>query len=266
MRGDVSAIGGVRSGSSFGAINQRNRRPTPPTIAVGNTHSNMLNLCMPRSLEIPTTSKLVDVPIVVDMPPTIVAKPIGIMTPETGNFARSDAPTRIGMSNTTIGVLFMNALSTAAATSVISRANTGLVDHARATKFASGCNAPVVSSALPTIINAQIATSASLPKPAKKSLAARTTSPPFSYGKREKPPTRIMRIARDDDSSSMRSRVNRNSATTVRARTASPCASGVMDCNTTSQFRLPQSTAYDAWPFSVESGCRPYPSSYPLRN
>ena len=59
-------------------------------------------------------------PIVVDMPPMMVARPIGIMTPDTGNLERSDAPTRIGMSNTTIGVLFMNALRIAPATSVAS--------------------------------------------------------------------------------------------------------------------------------------------------
>ena len=132
------------------------------------------------SRAIPTTSKLVDVPIVVDMPPTIVASPIGSMTPDTGNLARSDAPTRIGINNTTIGVLFMNALSIAPATSVTNSASTGLEDQARLTTVASGCNAPVVSSALPTIISAQIATSASLPKPAKKSMGARTTSPAFS--------------------------------------------------------------------------------------
>ena len=117
----------------------------------------------------PTTSRLVDVPMVVDMPPMMVARPIGIMTSDTGNLDRSEAPTRMGMSRTTIGVLFMNALSTAPATSVATSASTGRDDHARPTTFASGCSAPVVSSALPTIINAQMAISASLPKPAKKS-------------------------------------------------------------------------------------------------
>jgi hypothetical protein len=65
----------------------------------------------------------------------------------------------IGMSNTTIGVLFMNALKTAPATSVVTRASTGRVDQARPTIVASGCSAPVVSSALPTIMSAQIAIS-----------------------------------------------------------------------------------------------------------
>ena len=38
----------------------------------------------PRSCAMPTTSRFVDVPIDVDMPPMIVARPIGIMTPDTG--------------------------------------------------------------------------------------------------------------------------------------------------------------------------------------
>ncbi len=111
------------------------------------------------------------------MPPMIVASPIGSMTSETANFERSDAPTRMGISSTTIGVLFMNALRTAPATSVVISASTGRDDHARPTTVASGCSAPVVSRPLPTIISAQIATSASLPKPAKKSTARSATSP-----------------------------------------------------------------------------------------
>ena len=118
---------------------------------------------------------LVEVPMVVDMPPIIVARPIGSMTPETGNLTRKDTPTRIGISRTTIGVLFMNALSIAPATSVTNSASDGRLCHALLTIEASGCSAPVVSSALPTIINAQIAISASLPKPAKKSEAPIST-------------------------------------------------------------------------------------------
>ena len=83
------------------------------------------------------------------------------------------------MSNTTIGVLFMNALRIAPAISVASSARVGFFDQARPTTVASGCNAPVVSSALPTIMRAQIATKASFPKPAKKSTDRRATSPSF---------------------------------------------------------------------------------------
>ena len=223
MRGDVSAIGGARSGSSRGATNQRNNIATPPTIATGKTHSNIENWCSGyKSFAIPTTSRFVEVPMVVDIPPTIVARPIGSMTPETGNLDRSEAPTSIGMSRTTIGVLFMNALSTAPATNVVNNASAGLVDQARPTIFASGWSAPVVSSALPTIINAQIATSASLPKPAKKSTGPSFVIPSCSYGNSANPATSTIRIASEDDSRGIRSRVKRNNATTVNIRTAIP--------------------------------------------
>ena len=150
-------------------------------MATGSMKSNMPKSRTPVSLAMPTTSRFVDVPIVVDMPPMMVASPIGSMTPETGNFTLSDTPTRMGISSTTIGVLFMNALRIALAMSVTSSARSGRDDHAPLTRVASGWSAPVVSSALPTIIRAQIAISASLPKPAKNSVAG-STSPSTLYG------------------------------------------------------------------------------------
>ena len=45
--------------------------------------SNIEKSLIPMSLAKPTTSKFVDVPIVVDIPPMIAAKPIGIMTFDT---------------------------------------------------------------------------------------------------------------------------------------------------------------------------------------
>ncbi len=77
----------------------------------------------------PTTSKFVDVPIVVDIPPIIVASPIGSMNPDAGNFVRNAIPTRIGIINTTIGVSLMNALSTNTATSISNSATFGRRDH-----------------------------------------------------------------------------------------------------------------------------------------
>ena len=228
MRGEVSAIGGVRSGSRRGATSHRKISATPPTNVTGSTHSNNENSCIPRSREIPTTNRLVDVPIVVDIPPMMVARPIGSITPDTGNFARSEAPTRIGMSNTTIGVLFMKALRIAPAISVVNKATAGCFDQALLTTLASGCRAPVVSSALPTIISAQIAINASLPKPAKKSTGANNISPLRSYGNNVKPATSKIKIVSDDDSSGIRSRVNKNNAMTVRTSTAMPCASIVV--------------------------------------
>ncbi len=116
----------------------------------------------------------------------------------------------------------MKALRIAPAISVASKARIGFLDQALPTTVARGCRAPVVSRALPTIISAQMATSASLPKPAKKSMDLMTTSPSRVYGNSSNPATSMIRIVSDDDSSGMRSRVNRNSATTVRTSTATP--------------------------------------------
>jgi len=103
----------------------------------------------------------------VDMPPIIVARPIGSMMPDTGVFARMEIPTSIGIMSTAIGVPLIKALSTATATSISIKASNGRVDQVELTIVASGCKAPVVSSALPTIMREQIAMSASLPNPDK---------------------------------------------------------------------------------------------------
>ena len=62
---------------------------------------------------------------VVDMPPIIAAKPIGIITLETGNLVLNETPTNIGIRRTMIGVLFMKALNTLAVIIVSKSANTG---------------------------------------------------------------------------------------------------------------------------------------------
>ena len=55
---------------------------TPPAMAAGRAKSNMPKRVMPRSSATLTTSRLVEVPIVVVMPPTMVANAIGISTPD----------------------------------------------------------------------------------------------------------------------------------------------------------------------------------------
>lgn len=63
-------------------------------------------------------------------------------------------------------------------------------------------------------------------------------------------------MASDEDSSGMLSRVKRNSATTVRMRTASPCTSGEIASNRVS---LPGLDRH-------HGDRRPYPSSHLFRN
>ena len=104
---------GVLSGSMFGAISHKNIIPKNPAINAGITKSNNWMASSPISLAIPTTSKFVDVPMVVAMPPMIVAIPIGIRTLEELIFAFSLTAISAGINITTIGVLLINALKNA---------------------------------------------------------------------------------------------------------------------------------------------------------
>ena len=64
-------------------------------------------------------------PIVVLIPPIMVAKPIGIRIFDGAVSVRCATPTRIGSIMTTIGVLFANALMNAALANVARSANAG---------------------------------------------------------------------------------------------------------------------------------------------
>ena len=96
---------------------------------------------------------------------TKVAIPMGNNMPEVDLLLRTAAPISIGNINTTIGVLFMNALSTAPTIRVNNSASFGLHFQSLARRLATGASAPVRTSASPAIIRAQTATSASFPKP-----------------------------------------------------------------------------------------------------
>ena len=115
---------------------------------------------MPRSAATATTSRLVDVPMLVAIPPIDVAKPIGINRSEAGVVVFSETLIRIGNSRMTTGVLLTNALSIAPITSVARKVSSGRCCHQRASWRPIGSSAPVRTSACPAIISAQTATSA----------------------------------------------------------------------------------------------------------
>ena len=96
--------------SIFGAISHKNNIPKEPAINAGITKSNNCISSSPISFAIPTTKRFVDVPIVVAIPPMIVAIPIGMSTFEELIFAFSLTAISAGISMTTIGVLLINAL------------------------------------------------------------------------------------------------------------------------------------------------------------
>ncbi len=97
----------------------------------------------------------------VPLPPIRVAKPMGISVAEAGALVCAARLIRIGSSMTTMGVLFMNALSTAVTSRIRSSAKAGILVHNRPSWLTTGSSAPVFSSALPTIISAHMVTSAS---------------------------------------------------------------------------------------------------------
>ena len=131
---------------------------------------------MPRSAATEITSRLVEVPIAVPMPPRVVASPMGIRIFEEGMRVRSETVIMMGRSMITMGVLLRKPLTTAQTARVTTMASLGREPQARPTMTATGCSAPVFSSPLPRIIRQAMVTRASWPNPLKKSVA-RTRTP-----------------------------------------------------------------------------------------
>ncbi len=128
-----------------------------------------------------TTSRFVDVPMVVAIPPTMVPRPMGIRMPEGGTRVRTATLISIGRSITTTGVLLTKALRAAASIRVARGASRGRFSQAWPRLVASGCRAPVLSRPLPSIIKAHTVISASLPKPVRN-WAGANSSPPGRHG------------------------------------------------------------------------------------
>ena len=132
-----------------------------PATSAGNAKSNIPNCGPPSSAERLTTSRFVDVPILVAMPPTSVANPIGISTVAGELLFLMQTPIRIGSSRTTTGVLFTNADSAAPTSRVIRNANAAFFFQTRPSRLPRGTSAPVRTSPCPSTISAQTAINAS---------------------------------------------------------------------------------------------------------
>ena len=87
--------------------------PTLAAMLPGTIKSKMPKELMPKSFAALSTSRLVDVPMVVVMPPNRVASPIGINMPDAFVFVLTATETKIGSNKTTIGVLLIKALKIA---------------------------------------------------------------------------------------------------------------------------------------------------------
>ena len=114
----------------------------------------------PMSVAIPTTRRLVDVPMVVAIPPINTALLTGINVCEAGIPPRAARDTRMGSNNTMTGVSFTIMLRNMASTSVTSRPSWRLNRHTFVSVRAAGSSAPVVTRPRPMIISAQIVTRA----------------------------------------------------------------------------------------------------------
>ena len=112
-----SARAGRRSGSSTGA---NTRTDTSPSRAIGSptgVSSNMLSGFCPASVNRPETTRLVDVPISVTVPPRMAANDSGMRYREGESPLRSAQLVTCGTSIATIGVLLRKAEAPAVGTS-----------------------------------------------------------------------------------------------------------------------------------------------------
>jgi len=183
-------------------------------IKAGTIKSNIPIRGSPMSLATLTTSRLVDVPMVVVMPPTKVASPMGSSIGDESVFVRSATLIKIGNSKTTIGVLLTTALSEPAMIKVSNNESAGLIFHILAKFRPTGSNAPVRTSECPITINAHTVTSASCPKP-KNSEDGSKCPVALSKGKTVNTIHRITSTASEDVSSGMSSLLKKYKATTV---------------------------------------------------
>ena len=158
---------------------------------------------------------------VVAMPPTKVAKPIGIRTFDGDLLVRKQTEMSMGKSNTTIGVLLTKADSMPPTMRVSRREKTGALPHKPESKRPTGSNAPVRTKPWPKTIRAHTLISASWAKPAKNSVAFTS-----SKGAMAKPKTIMPSKHRAVISSFSSSRLNSTKATTVNAIMATAWALG----------------------------------------
>ena len=124
----------------------RNNQPEvgdtdPPAMTAGTRKSNISIRLSPMSAATETTRRLVEVPMVVQVPPSRVANPIGISTVEALVLVRMETLIRIGRSRTTTGTLLIKALMKAATSRVSSKETPGLIFHRRARPRPTGSRA-----------------------------------------------------------------------------------------------------------------------------
>ena len=176
----------------------------------------------PRFAATLTTSRLVEVPMVVHMPPIRVAKPIGIRILLGDEAVRRQTLMRMGSSSTTMGVLLMKADSAPAISSIAAKERMGDLTQNWLSRRPKGSSAPVCMRPWPRIMRAQTAISASWPKPAKNCAARKLPN-----GNRVNPAAKTASSPMLAFSSRAPLRLNSASASTVSSMDAKACMLGI---------------------------------------
>ena len=122
---------------------------------------------MPILAAIVTTRMLVEVPMVVAIPPSKTAALTGISALEDAISPLAAIATMIGISSTITGVSLTNIDRKKASSSAVSRPSWALARNTLSSSRAKGSSAPVTTSPRPMIISAQIVISAEWPNPPK---------------------------------------------------------------------------------------------------
>ena len=148
------------SGSRRGITSQMNGSATSAAIITIGVKWNTDIDGNPMSPAIDTTSRLVDVPIVVDMPPISTALLTGISVRDAGMPPLAAIAAMIGSIRTSTGVSLTIMLRPNASNSVTNRPSCWFSRHTRVSNRDTGSNAPVVTSPRPSTISAQMVTSA----------------------------------------------------------------------------------------------------------
>ena len=176
---------------------------------------------MPRSAAIETTSRFVDVPMVVAMPPIRTAALSGISVFEAAMAPRSARPTKTGSNRTSTGVSLTIIDRIIARSSETSMPRCLLSFQTVARRRVAGSSAPVTTRPRPMTIKAQIVISAGCPKPEKASVRPCVALSP-SNGKKNSPSAIRTIVTRLTISVAIRPRAN--AMNIARVRTIAPSA------------------------------------------
>lgn len=180
---------------------------------------------MPMPSATPATSRLVDEPMSVMLPPRMATKESGIRNRLAAMLAREPIAEITGSMMTTSGVLFMKADSPPAAISSAAMVVSGRMAALLASLRVTPSTAPVWNSPWPTTSSASTEIRAGLAKPASSAWGMSASAPAPSSGANWKSSIRATTAARAVTSMLMRSMAKPAMASAMIAKVAHMCGS-----------------------------------------